>query len=179
MNNIPVNIIQLHEDIKNKLRSKFTTAQIPTIDYYSRVQNKITVPAIYFELVNVTGIQTTATGQLDATFKFSAYCILPFNTEFALVKTRALACQVAGIVHGERFGHPIQPADVKLIEPDNFESDNPQYETVRIDWEQDGLLGDDTFNVGEDFLPTEVYFGYAPYTGIANIDKYLKVYPNE
>jgi len=177
MNTTPVNILTLHEDIKNTLRSKFTTNAIPTIEYYSRVQTKVIVPAIFFELVSVTGNTDSATGQFDGTFKFSAYCVLPFTTDMAIVKTRALACELAGKITGERFGHSIMPAKVTLIEPDNFEAENPQYETVRVDWEQDGLLGTDMFSTGEDFIPTEVWFGFTPYTGVENIDKYIKVYP--
>lgn len=179
MNNQQVNIEQLHTDIKNAIRAMYNTTSVPTVDFYSRVQSKVIAPAIFFELVNVTGVGTSPTDQLDCVFKFSAYCIFPYNAQNAILSSRVLACSLASKINGNRFGHTMGSSQITLIEPADFDVENQQYETMRVDWEQTGLLGASVFDPDGSITPTEIYLGIAPDTGIQNIDKYFKVYPTE
>lgn len=173
--NTPVPILALHEGIKTTIRSWFTEASVPTVDYYTRVQRKVIVPAVFFELTSISSDRELPTEQIDATFRFSAYCVLPYNADNAIIQTRILAAALASKVNGERWGQPIGRAKVTVIEPDNFEAENYEYETVRIDWEQDGVLGNDVWAGG--VRPTTVYLGIAPDTGVDNIDKYVQIFP--
>lgn len=173
--NTPVQLLALHEGIKSGIREMFTTGEVPTVDYYSRVQRKVVVPAIFFEMTSISSDRELPTEQIDATFRFSAYCILPYNAENACVQVRILAAALASKLNGKRWGQPIGRAKVTVIEPDNFDAENYEYETVRIDWEQDCVLGNDVWAGG--VRPTTVYLGIAPDTGVENIDKYQQIFP--
>jgi len=178
-NNQSVNIEQLHTDIKNTIRAMYPSTSVPTVDFYSRVNSKVIAPAIFFELMNVTGVGTSTTDQLDCVFKFSAYCIYPYNAPNAILSARVLACSLASKINGNRFGHTMGASQVTLIEPAEFDAENQQYETMRVEWEQTGLLGASVFDPDGSVAPTEIYMGIAPDTGIENISKYFKVYPIE
>ena len=179
MNNQKVNIEQLHTDIKNTIRAMYSTSSVPTVDFYSRIESKVIAPAIFFELANIVGSGTSPTDQLDCIFKFSAYCVFPYNASNAILGSRILACDLASKINGNRFGHTMGASQVTLIESANFDAENQQYETMRVDWEQTGLLGASVFDPDGSITPTEIYLGIAPDTGIENISKYFKVYPIE
>ena len=175
--NPSVDVQALHEAIKAKLRLAFTTQAVPTIDYHARLKQKFVAPAIFFELTGIDGNPETQTEQFDGVFKFSAFCVIPYNATNAILAARALACQLVTKVQGNRWNVPIGRARVVRMEPELFEGDVPPYEMVRVDWEQEGLLGASVFNEDGAIPPTEVWLGLEPDVGPEHVDDYVQVIP--
>jgi hypothetical protein len=175
----PVNITELHTSIKNTIRGFFAPSAVPSVDYYSRVERKIIAPAIFFQLNSINGNPDSASGQFDGTFNFSAFCIVPYNAPNAILSARVLGSSLISKLNGQRFGQTLGRATVTLMEGDSFDQENVEYETVRVDWSHEGMLGESPFNDDGSITPTELWVGFYPDTGVENIDKYIKIAPTE
>lgn len=173
--NASVDVQTLHEAIRTRLRAAFTTQAVPTIDFHARLKEKFISPAIFFELTGIDGNPETQTEQFDGVFKFSAFCVVPYNAPNAILAARSLACQLVTKVQGNRWGVPIGLARVVRLEPELFEGDVPPYEMVRVDWEQEGVLGVSVFNEDGAIVPTEIWAGFEPNVGPDHIDDYVQV----
>lgn len=175
--NQAVNLTTLHENIKTAIRGMFTTQAVPTVDYYRRIDRKAIVPAIFFELTAIDNNPESATEQFDGVFRFSAYCLVPFNAASPKLAVRVLAASLVEKIQGKRWACPIGRAKVTLVEPDDFDPENAEYETVRVDWEQEGLLGQSVFNDDGSITPTEVWMGWEPNVGPAHVSDYVQAIP--
>jgi hypothetical protein len=175
--NQKVNLTTLHENIKSGIRAMFTTQAVPTVDYYRRVETRAIVPAVFFEMTAIDNNPESATEQFDGIFRFSAFCIVPFNAQNAKLAVRVLAASLAEKIQGKRWSCPIGRARVTLIEPDDFDPENSEYESVRLDWEQEGLLGDSVFNADGSLAPTSVWLGYSPNVGPGHEADYIPIFP--
>jgi len=176
--NTPVPIEALHSAIKTAMRSFWTTQQVPTVGFYTRQTTKIIAPAVFFELASIAGEAETQTEQFAGTFRFSAYCIVPYAATNAILAAKVLAAELVAFVQGNRWSQPIGRARVTLVETELMEGEAPSYETVRVDWEQDGLLGASVFNDDGCVTPTEVWLGFEPNVGPEHVGDYLQVFPD-
>lgn len=186
-----VDIAALHEAIKTTLRAALPTTgagAVPTIDYYGRQGERIAVPAVFFELTAIVPggeSDDIGTEQFNAGLEFSAYVLVSYKDGDIKAKlaVRALVARVLAVVNRNRWGLTrITAATVNGAFPDQFSSGpggqgsgvQHSYETWRIDWTQEGLIDVSTWDPSG-AVPTEVWLGIDPDTGVPNVDKYTQV----
>jgi len=188
-----IDIAALHEAIKADLRAGFPTTgagAVPTIDYYGKQGERITVPAIFFELTAIVpGDESSDIGteQFNATLEFSAYVLVSYKDSDVKAKlaVRSLVARVLARIRGNRWGIAhITQAEVNGAFPDQFTAGpggqgsgvQHSYETWRIDWTHSGLIDVSVWDpVGA--VPTEVWVGIDPDTGPPNVLRYRRVVP--
>lgn len=184
-----VDIAELHEAIKTGLRDAFPTTgtgAVPTIDYYGRQGERIVTPAILFELTAIVPGNVgddIGTEQFNATLEFSVYVMVSYRETAAKLAVRALVARTIAKLRGQRWGQRVTKADVQGGFPDQFintaggKSPNESYEMWRVDFTHDGLIDVSTWDPSG-AVPTEVWTGLDPDTGIPNELRYRRVVPD-
>lgn len=191
----PLSITALHEAIKTTLRAAFPTSgtnAVQLVDCYTRFDKKLTAtPAILFEM---TAIDPSSEGddigteQLYVTLSFSAHICVSYRETAAKIAVRELVTAVMGEIWDNRWGvRGLTGAEITGAQEEQFSvepggSGNgamQQYESWRIDWTQDGLIGTNVWNTDPEAIPTMVYLGIAPLVGEEHIDDYHQVIPKQ
>lgn len=151
--NSPVNISTLHANIKTALAAQYPTA---TVDYYPRPGDKITTPAIFIELDDIQAEQPPDMGseQTPVVLRFNAYVVDSYRAGKKLA-VRTLAAAVMQFVRGKRWSTTVGAAMPVSATPDRFQGDTQEYEVMRVEWEQEAILGTDYWIDNGD-VPEEV-----------------------
>ncbi|MBE3958879.1 hypothetical protein HJ141_22370 [Vibrio parahaemolyticus] len=133
----------------------------------------INSPAILIEAVSVKPGEKRSGGRLALNVEFAAHCILSMKTQKVQVEVRNVAARALQVVDKNRWGlsHAEQPKELSAY-PGMF-SEKLGFESWVISWEQEFHLGE--VDLGDDWLPSEVYIGEAPNIGAAHKDDYEKV----
>lgn len=177
MSNTPqANLAALHEAIRVQLVAGFPALQ--DVGAYPRPGEKISTPAIYFELdaIDVPNPGEAGTEQVAAALTFNAYCVVSYKGTGKLA-VRTLAASLMSWLRGKRFGQPIGPAMPQSADPDLIAGAGEEYEVFRVTWRHDPVyLGTSVWDA-TGVVPTEVYLGIDPETGPANLAKYIKIAP--
>jgi hypothetical protein len=171
--NPQVNIVTLHEKIKEALAAQFPDC---TVDYYPRPGDKITTPAIFIELDEVPceDPPDIGTDQTPVNLMFNAYCVEDYKAGKKLV-VRTLAIAVLAFVNSNKWTCPVKGGKAIGAFPDNFHGkkhaagDTEEYECMRVEWQHEALLGTDAWEFSGEF-PTLV-------KSIANEDAEEVVFP--
>ena len=142
MNN-PVNIDTLHTNIITALRAQYPTC---TVDDYPRPGDKITTPAIFIELDDIQADDPADIGseQTPVTLRFNAYVIHDYRAGKKRA-VRTLAAAVLQFVRGKRWSVPVGAGMPIAATPDRFQGSTQEYETMRVEWEHEALLGTDVW----------------------------------
>ena len=109
MANLPeINLADLHEAIGQEIADAFPSA---TVAAYGRPGEKLTVPAITFELDSIEPDEPSDVGseQLQVRLRFTAYCIHSYKQGNKLA-VRVLAANLARFLRGKRWGEPVSAA---------------------------------------------------------------------
>lgn len=169
-----VNLTTLHATIKSQIESQFPAVQ--TVEAYGRPGEKISTPAILFELTGIDPDNPSDIGteQLVVILRFSTYVVFAKETPGYLIEARSLAASLMAFINKKKFGQQIMPAQIVNCEPDDFSPEIETYYTMRIDWTHTAVLGADVW-IGTDILPVDIYLSYAPYIGIPYEPIYQKV----
>lgn len=191
----PISITGLHEAIKTTLRAAFPTNgtnAVQLVDCYTRFDKKLTaVPAILFELTSIdpqSEGDDIGTEQLYVTLSFSAHICVSYRETAAKIAVRELVSAVMWEIWDNRWGlKGIQGAENVSAQEEQFSVEPggtgngamQQYETWRIDWTQDGLIGMNAWNTSPETIPSAVFLGIAPLVGPEHIDDYMQVIPKE
>ncbi|PMN73158.1 hypothetical protein [Enterovibrio norvegicus] len=135
----------------------------------------IQTPSILLEVVAVKPGEKRSGGRLALNVEFCAHCILSLKTANVQMEVRNVAARVLQVVDLNRWGldNAEQPRQLSAF-PGMF-SEKLGFESWVVSWEQDFHLGD--VDLGDDWLPAEVYLGEAPNIGAAHIDNYEKISP--
>jgi hypothetical protein len=130
----------------------------------------VTSPAVLLEAVQIKPGKKVSGGRFALTIEFAAHCILSMKTEKVQLEIRNFAARVLQIVNENRWGleYAKQPAELSAF-PGMF-SEKLGFESWVVSWEQEFHLGE--VNLGDDWLPTDVYMGEAPNIGAAHQDDY-------
>lgn len=164
-----INLTALHEAIKTGLSTALTGVNV---DYYDRPGEKLVVPAVRFELEQITAANPSDTGteQLEVELTFSAECVCTYKQGGKLA-VRLLSAQVAKLVDGNRWGLPVSAGQFASAAPESF---SEEYETWRVQWAHTALLGASIWD-GNGILPTEIWLGFAPEIGPDHVADYVQV----
>ena len=174
MANVEIDLAVLHTKIAEKINAKFG-GTVKTIAAYSRYMDKLEVPAITFELdsIEASNPSDVGTQQLQVDLRFSASLIYSYKAgnKFAV---RLMSGNFAAFLQGQRFGMPVTPARFIAATPQEFDAENPEYETWRIEWEHTCLLGATAWPEGG-ALPTDIRASWSPEIGIPHEPKYKPI----
>lgn len=148
---------------------------LATVADYRDDRDTLPLPALLFEMVGLEGDDQPDPGteQLAMVARFEARVVMGFRTPAVEREVRKLAAAVALWVNGNRFGQPVDPAEVLSVEPDAFEPELDQYAVWRVEWRQQVCLGTSVwFNDGS--VPDALY-AWEPRTGVRHKDDYVKI----
>lgn len=172
--NTPLDLDAFHAAIKAAFQTSFPDC---FVDFYPRPGEKITTPAIILEVEDMTANDPDQIGteQLNATLNVNAYAVLSYK----LGKKQALrkfAAAVMAYTRGKRWGVPVGPANVLGAHPDKIDGQAEDYETMRIEFTHEALLGTDIF-AGTGPIPLHVYLGESPNIGSGHVADYRQATP--
>lgn len=178
MSNTPTfNLTTLHANMKSEITAAFP--ELNSVDFYPRPGERITTPAIYFELdsIEVSATPDMGTEQVMTSLTFNAYCVVSYKGTGKLA-TRTLAAKFMQWVKGRRFGQQIGVAQPVSADPDRLVGDGGnEYEVFRVMWKHEPCyLGESVWDFSG-VVPTEVFLGFDPLTGQAHIQDYKKIFP--
>lgn len=178
-----VDLDAMLDAIKTRTQAKFPA--LKTVEDYFRIKEKISVPAIAFEIAGIESdhIGDAGTGQFSANITLSAYCIVSYKADSgqkAKRRAASLAAAFIAFLNNEVWGCPVQLADEINAFPDVFAHHGKvaEYEVYRVDWSHRGFLG---ANIWSDeaqgaVIAEEIYLGQAPNIGPDHVDDYRRVY---
>lgn len=172
-----VDLDTLHQAVIDAVAAQFPAVQ--TVEDYREDRKRLPLPAILIELDDFEAApdEDPGTEQLAARCRFVARIVIGFRTANAEREIRKLAAALAAFVHLNRWGQPVEPAQVLTAAPDDFDPDLDQFVVWSVEWQQIVHLGVSVWtNEGE--IPTEVLFSVAPDIGPANVDDYEAVDPD-
>ena len=178
MSNTPTfDLATLHASIKSEITDAFPN--LKSVDSYPRAGEKISTPAIYFELdsIDVMSPSDMGTEQVMVSLSFNAYCVMSYKGTGKLA-VRTLAAQFMQWVKGRRFSQSIGVAQPASADPDRLVGDaGNEYEVFRVSWTHEpAFLGESVWDYSG-VVPTEVYLGFDPLTGPEHIEDYTKIFP--
>ena len=151
--NAPINLDTLHTNIIAALAAQYPTC---TVDDYPRPGDKITTPAIFIELDDIQADDPADMGseQTPVTLRFNAYVIHDYKAGKKRA-VRTLAAAVMQFVRGKRWSLPVGQGMPIAATPDRFQSNTQEYETMRVEWEHEAILGTDVW-IDDGDVPEEV-----------------------
>ncbi len=114
------------------------------------------------------------TEQLVMLARFEAHVIVGFRAPAARTAAPKLALAIAHHIEGNRFGQPVSPAQVSVVEPDEFVPEMDRFVVWRVDWQQVVHVGASIWD-NDGTLPTRVLASWAPDVGIPNEGRYQDV----
>lgn len=171
----PVTIEGLHEAIKQALAQAFPV--LVKVDDYPTECGHIKVPAAFLDLVSIEPNEDNGedgTGQLVASLRWEISLVLGLTTQKNKRAARALAANVALWVQGNRFGLHIPPAQFLRAAPDEFSPQLSRHTPWVVEFGQEIHLGESAWD-GTGVIPSAVYVGFEPDTGLDHVDDYLEV----
>ena len=164
----------LHDSILNAIRTQFPDLQ--TVEDYETDREELDVPAVLLELVDMEGApeEDAGTEQLPVVTKWSARVVFSRRYPNAKREIRKLAGALGVLVHQNRWGQPVSPAQVTVIGPDAFDPAFDKLLVWAVEWDQQLDLGEN-FWTSEGITPERVNVGYAPEIGGGNEEHYTKL----
>jgi hypothetical protein len=169
-----VNFDALITAICNSIGAAFPILQ--TVESYDPDRGEFLMPALFVNIDDMEGAaeDDPATGQLALMVRFEAFLVLGFRAPSALRQAPALAAAIAHHIHLQRWGQPVRPAEVTLIEPDEFTPELDQFVVWRVDFQHVVHVGESVFD-NDGTIPTQVLASWAPRIGTANESAYVDV----
>lgn len=172
--NTPVDLGALHDAILAAIKAAFPS--LAYVDDYPLDRKPKAVPACLVECdeMEPANDEDSGTGQQSLALHFNARLILPFRTATAGREIRIMAAALSALVHENRWGQFINPAEVLGCFPDAFDPDLDQYLVWRVEWRQVGQFG---VSVWADTGPAVpgVYLGFSPNIGPDHLADYIKI----
>lgn len=165
-----INLDALHDAIVASIADAFPIFE--TVEAYREDRKSLPVPACLVTLLDLepNTEDDPGTEQLAVTASFEAQLVLGFRKENVERAVRKLAAAVGAHVHQQRWGHPVEPARVITIAPDEFSPELDRYSVWRVEWQQVLHVGESAFWVGD--VPSVVLGSWAPDIGPENEDAY-------
>lgn len=180
-----ISLDALHDAIVAAVAAAFPSLQ--TVEFYRPDRKAMRLPGCLLEIEEFDGAPDLdpGTGQLAMMARFQARFVLGFKTPGVQLEARKLATAFAAWLHklsrwpdparpGKKL--PTGPAEIIGAYPDSFSPELDEYEVWRVEWQQAIHLGESEWKY-DGVVPTTVFVGIAPETGLPNIDKYRQLIP--
>lgn len=159
-----ISLDALHQAIIDRIAAQFPA--VVTVEDYREDRKRIPLPAILIELDELDGApdDDPGTEQLAARARWVARIIIGFRTANAEREIRKLAAALGAFIHQQRWGQPVEAAQVLSIAPDTFDPELDQYVVWSVEWQQVVHLGASVW-VPDGELPETVLYSYVPRVG--------------
>lgn len=159
-----ISLDALHQAIIDRIAAQFPA--VVTVEDYREDRKRISLPAILIELDELDGApdDDPGTEQLAARARWVARIIIGFRTANAEREIRKLAAALGAFIHQQRWGQPVEAAQVLSIAPDTFDPELDQYVVWGVEWQQVVHLGASVW-VPDGELPEAVLYSYVPRVG--------------
>ncbi len=165
--------INLHEAICNTLKAEIPVIQ--TCEVYPAVRREIIAPAVFIELASLEPGKDPGTEELALRARFEARIVIDSTIESSPIIVRSLAGEVAKAVNKNTWNmENISPGEFLSAEPDAFKPELDAYLVWLVEWVHEVHLGDSVW-AESSIIPSTIYVGFTPETGVANKHKYVKV----
>lgn len=147
-----------------------------TVEAYQEDRRDVHLPGVMVSLLDMEPDpdDDPMTEQLAVVARFQAHVILGFRTPSVMREAPRLAGALAKHIHQRRFGRPITPGVVTMIEQDQFLPELDQFEVWRVDWQHVLHLGVSVWN-NDGVIPTQILLSYPPKIGPGNEEHYFDV----
>lgn len=156
------------------IAAAFPTLQ--TVRAYDPDPGEFPLPALFVAIEDMEGVpdDDRGTGQLPLLVRFEAVLVVGFKAPSALRAAPKLAAAIARHIYQQRWGQPAGPAEVTVVEPDEFLPILDRFVTWRIEWQQIVHIGESVWR-DDGTLPSQVLASWAPDIGPANESKYSEI----
>lgn len=177
MTDIPdteINLQAFVASIVSSIGAAFPTLQ--TVEAYDPERGEFALPALFLRIDDMEGVpeDDPGTSQLALLVRFEAFLILGFRSPSALLNAPAMAAAIAHHAHMQRWGHPVRPAEVTLVEPDEFTPELDRFVVWRVDFQHLIHVGESIWT-NDGTIPTQVLASWAPKIGPANESEYVDI----
>lgn len=169
-----IDLDALHQAIIDAIAAQFP--DLETVADYREDRREIPLPAALIELSDMEAVpdEDPGTGQLAVTARFDARLIIGFRTAQAQREIRKMAAALGVLVHLNRWGLPVGPAEVLSLGPDEFSPELDQFVVWRVEWAQVVHLGQSVWT-NEGTIPLTVLYSSVPDIGPPHEDDYRDV----
>lgn len=160
-----IDLDALHTAVVNAIEEQFPS--VVTVADYREDRQRLPLPAILVELDDIEAApdEDPGTEQLAARTRWIARIIIGFRTANAEREIRKLAAALGAFVHMQRWGQPVEAAQVLTISPDTFDPSLDQYVVWAVEWQQVVHLGASVWKPDGE-LPEAVLYSHVPRIGI-------------
>lgn len=167
-----IDLSELHQAIIDRIAAQFPDVQTVT-DYREEDRTRMPLPAILVELTDFEAVpdQDPGTGQLAMLARWEARIIIGWRTAAAQREVRKLAAALGAFAHLNRWGKPVEAAEVLTMTPDAFDPALDQFVVWRVEWAQIVHLGESVWK-NDGTIPVDVLYSYAPEVGEDNEPAY-------
>lgn len=158
--------IQIDEMIDAVVASIAAAFPDLNVEAYREDRRDLVLPACLVRLVDMEPQPSDdmGTGQLVALARFEAHTIVGFRSPSVMRQSPRVAAAVARHLFQQRFGQPVGPAEVTLIEPDEFSPELDRFEVWRVEWQNLIHLGASVWT-NDGTIPSHVFVTFAPEDG--------------
>jgi len=135
---------QLQTAIKDGISANFA-GTVPTVELYGdQFQGAVPTPAIIISMDDADVGQSLGDGRLALDCRFSAVCLLGFNTVDVQVEVREFALQLLQLVRYNTWGMPddVESPSNLAMQPGPFNPDKSGYESFIVSWDQTVFVGE-------------------------------------
>lgn len=159
-----IDLDALHTAVVNAIEEQFPS--VVTVADYREDRQRLPLPAILIELDDIEAApdEDPGTEQLAARTRWIARIIIGFRTANAEREIRKLAAALGAFIHMQRWGQPVEAAQVLTISPDTFDPSLDQYVVWAVEWQQVVHLGASVWKPDGE-LPETVLYSYVPRVG--------------
>lgn len=166
-----IDLDALHTAVVNAIEEQFPS--VVTVADYREDRQRLPLPAILIELDDIEAApdEDPGTEQLAARTRWIARIIIGFRTANAEREVRKLAAALGAFIHMQRWGQPVEAAQVLTISPDTFDPSLDQYVVWAVEWQQIVHLGASVWKPDGE-LPETVLYSHVPRIGIPYEDEY-------
>ena len=160
-----IDLDTLHQNIIDRVAEQFPS--VVTVADYREDRQRLPLPAILIELDDIEAApdEDPGTEQLAARTRWIARIIIGFRTANAEREIRKLAAALGAFIHMQRWGQPVEAAQVLTISPDTFDPSLDQYVVWAVEWQQVVHLGASVWKPDGE-LPEAVLYSHVPRIGI-------------
>jgi hypothetical protein len=144
---------QLHQAIQQTILRQIPAIQ--TCEVYPIIRTSLIAPAVLLELSSFEPGTDPGTGEIALRAHFEARIIVDSTITDAQLTVRAIASEVARIVHRNSWGLEISPAEVLNINPDGFKPELDAYLVWVIEWVHEVHQGDSIW-VASEVIPHSI-----------------------
>ena len=166
-----IDLDALHTAVVGAIEEQFPS--VVTVADYREDRQRLPLPAILVELDDIEAApdEDPGTEQLAARTRWIARIIIGFRTANAEREIRKLAAALGAFIHMQRWGQPVEAAQVLTISPDTFDPSLDQYVVWAVEWQQIVHLGASVWKPDGE-LPEAVLYSHVPRIGIPYEDEY-------